>query len=76
MLERNLIRIFVKKNALEHSEKWYEHAPEVAVEKEEIKALWDINIQCDDLIEARQPDPIVVDTKEQKGKIIDIAVRV
>ena len=35
-----------KKNGQEHSEKWFEHAPEGAVENEEIKVLWDINIQC------------------------------
>ena len=63
-----------KTNGLEHSEKWYEHAPEGAVENEEIKVLWDINIQCDNLIEARRPDLIVIDKKEQKGIITDIAV--
>ena len=63
-----------KKNMLEHSEKWYEHAPEGAVENEEIKVLWDINIQWDNLIEARRPDLIVIDKKEQKGIIINIAV--
>ena len=63
-----------KNNGLEYSEKWYEHAPEGAVENEEIKVLWDINIQCDNLIEARRPDLIAIDKKEQKGIIIDIAV--
>ena len=63
-----------KKNRLEHSEKWYEHVPEGAVENEENKVLWDINIQCDNLIEARRPDLIVIDKKEHKGIIIDIAV--
>ena len=63
-----------KKNDLEHSEKWYEHAPEGAVENEVIKVLWDINIQCDNLIEARRPDLIVIDKKEQKGIIFYIAV--
>ena len=33
-----------KTNGLEHSEKWYEHAPEGAVENEGIKVLRDINI--------------------------------
>ena len=32
------------------------------------------NIQCDNLIEARRPDLIVIDKKEQKEIIIDIAV--
>ena len=63
-----------KKNGLEHSEKQYVHAPEEANENEEIKVLWDINVQCDNLIEARQPDLIVIDKKEQKEMIIDIAV--
>ena len=63
-----------KKNVLEHSEKWYGHAPEGAVENEEIKVLWGINIQFDNLIESRRPDLIVIDKKEQKEIIIDIAV--
>ena len=65
---------FCKNNGLEHSEEWYDHAPEGAVENEEIRVLWYINIQCDNLIEARRPDLIVIDKKEQKGIIIDIAV--
>ena len=63
-----------KKNRLEHSEKWYEHVLEGAVENEQIKVPWHINIQCDNLIETRRPDLIVIDKKEQKGIIIDIAV--
>ena len=51
-----------------------ENVPEGAVENEEIKVLWDINIQCDSLIEARRSDLIVIDKKEQKGITIDIAV--
>ena len=39
--------IICKKSSLEHSEKWYEHAPEGAVESEKIKLLWEINIHCD-----------------------------
>ena len=63
-----------KKSGLEHSEKWYGHAPEGAVENEEIKVLWDINIQCENLIETRRPDLIIIDKKKQNGIIIDIAV--
>ena len=66
---------FCKKNGLEHTEKWYEHGPEGVVENEEIKVLWDdINVQCDNVIEARRPDIIVIDKKERKGILIDIAV--
>ena len=63
-----------KKNGLEHSEKWYEHATEGAVENEETKVPWNINVQCDNLIEARRTDLIVLNKKEQKGIIIDITV--
>ena len=34
----------------------------------------DINVQCDNVIEARRPEIIVIDKKERKGIIIDIAV--
>ena len=44
------------------------------MENAEIKLLWDINIQSGNLIDARRPDLIVIDKKEQKGIIIDIAV--
>ena len=59
---------------MEHTEKWYEHVPERTVQNEEVKVLWDINVQCDNVIEARRPDIIVIDKKERKGIIIDIAV--
>ena len=42
-----------KKNGLRDSEKWYEHALVGSVENEQIKVLWDINIQYDNLIEPR-----------------------
>ena len=61
---------FCKKNELEHTEKWYEHVPEIVVENEEVKVLWDINVQFDNLIEARRPDIIVIDKKERKGMIV------
>ena len=63
-----------KKNKLDCKEKWYEHVPDGVVENEEVKLLWDVNIQCDNVIEARRPDIVVVDKKEHKGILIDIAV--
>ena len=44
-------------------EKWYERVPERAVENEEVKMLWDIRVQCDDVTEARRPDIIVIAKK-------------
>ena len=47
---------------------------EVVVENEEVKVLWDINFQSNNMIEARKSDIIVIDKKERKGIIIDIAL--
>ena len=38
-----------------------------------MKVLWDINVQCDNVMEARGPDIILIDKKERKGIIINIA---
>ena len=46
----------------------------MGVENEEVKVLWDINVQCDNVIEARRRNIILNDKKERKSIIIDIAV--
>ena len=65
---------FCKKNGLEHTEKWYEYVPEGIVQNEEVKFWWDINVQCDNVIEARRPDVTLIDKKKRKQIIIDISV--
>ena len=55
------------KNRLSHTEKWYEHVPEVAVENKEEKVLWDINVQCDNITEARRPDTFFDQQERAKG---------
>ena len=62
------------KHGFDCKEKWYEHEPEGAIENENVKILWDINIQCDNVIEARRPDIVIVEKKEKSCLIIDIAV--
>ena len=54
--------------------KWFEQTPEGVVQNDEVKLLWDVNIQCDHLIEARRPDIVVVSKGERKCSIIDVAV--
>ena len=44
------------------------------MENEEVSVMWDINALCDKVIQARRPDIILIDKKERKGIIIDIAV--
>ena len=45
-----------------------------AVEDDDVKLIWDINIQCDNVIEARRPDLILVDKKAKSCVIIDVAI--
>ena len=59
---------------LERTEKWYEHCPKGVVENYDVKLIWDINIQCNNSIEARRPDLILVDKKGKSCVIVDIAV--
>ena len=52
-----------EKHHLERKEKRYEHCPEGVMEDDDVKLIWDINIQCDNVMEARRPDLILVDKK-------------
>ena len=52
---------------LEKAEKWYEHQPNRVIESDNLKILWDFNIQCDHVIECQTPDIVVHDFKEGKG---------
>ena len=63
-----------KKHNRERKEKWYEHCPEGVVEDDDVKLIWDINIQCDNVMEARRPDLILVDKKAKSCVIIDVAI--
>ena len=63
-----------EKHNLERKEKWYEHCPEGVVEDDDVKLIWDINIQCDNVIEARRPDLILVDKKAKSCFIINVAI--
>ena len=65
---------FFKKHDLEHHEKWYDHIPEGATEDNKTKHLWDINIHCDNMMEARRHDVVVIDKKEGVCIIVDITV--
>ena len=63
-----------EKYHLENKDKWYEHAPDSVSENDEVKLLWEVNIQCDNVIEAIRSDIVVVNKHERKYTIIDIAV--
>ena len=63
-----------RKYDLDTKDKWYEHEPQAVCENEHYKILWDFPIQTDHVIEARRPDMIIVDKKNNKCQIIDFAV--
>ena len=44
------------------------------MEDYDVKLIWDINIQCDNIMEARRPDLILVDKKAKSCIIIDVAI--
>ena len=65
---------FCEKLGFTRARLWYEHEPESVVENENFKILWDFTIQCDQMIEARRPDIVVVDTVKKDTMIIDVAL--
>ena len=52
-----------RKYGLDTKDRWYEHEPQSVCENEEYKILWDFLIQTDHVIEARRPDMIIVEKK-------------
>ena len=61
------------KAELERADKWYNHTLERVVENEGFKVMWDFNVQCDRMVEARRPNIIFVDKQAREAKIIDTA---
>ena len=64
-----------KLHRLDVAEKWYDHKLEGVMESGGTKLLWDFNIQADKEIQARRPDLIVVNRRDNQCFIIDITVR-
>ena len=63
-----------EKDNLERKEKWYDHCPEGAVEDDDVKLIWNLSIQRNNVIEARRPDLILVDKKAKSCVIIYVAI--
>ena len=55
------------------AEKWHIHKPEKVLESENCKILWDFPIQTDKTLEHDQPDITVIDKKNKKCILIDLA---
>ena len=63
-----------KRCGFDVAKKWYKHEPDAVSENNDFHILWDFEVQTDHVIEARRPDMIVTDKKNNICKIIDFAV--
>ena len=64
-----------EKHNFERKEKRYKHCPEGVVEDDDVKLIWDINIQCENVMEVKRPNLILVDKKAKLYIIIiDVAI--
>ena len=59
---------------LEYSEKWYLHNPQTVSENINHKLIWDMNVQCDNVIVEWRPDSVIVNKMEKTTIIIDVAI--
>ena len=59
---------------LEKPEKWYLHNPQIFSENVNHKLIWDMNIQCNNIIVERRPDIVIVNKMEKTAIIIDVAI--
>ena len=63
-----------KKYNLPRTEKWYNHKPDGVITHEDIKLLWDLNINSDYEIGHKRPGIVVELKSDKECLIIDIAV--
>ena len=62
-----------KRFGFPHSDQWYEHVPERALENENVKLLWDFSIQTDHHLEHNKPDILIHEKTSRGCYIIDVA---
>ena len=60
-----------EKYGIEVKEKWYENKPEVVMENDKCKILWDFTVQTDHEIYGRRPDVIVIQKDKNICQIVD-----
>ena len=63
-----------KKYGFPVSDQWYHRRAEAKVENKIVRICWDLNLYTDHVIEARQPDIVVVKKEASECLLIDIAV--
>jgi hypothetical protein len=68
------IQLTKKYNIETNDPKWYEYDPEPHLENEDVKILWNFPVQTDRTVHHNKPDILIIEKKERKAFIIDIAV--
>ena len=48
--------------------KWFQHEPDIVIESEDYKVLWEFSIQIDHVTEAQRLDLVAVDKKNKVSK--------
>ena len=69
-IERYVHWQFYEKLDFNRTSLWYEHEPESVIEDENFKILWDFNIKCNHMIEARRRDIMVIVEVKKEAMII------
>ena len=62
------------KFGFECSQNWWEHKPELTLENDKAKILWDFLFQTDRRIEHRKPDIVILDKTKNTCLIVDVAI--
>ena len=62
------------KYGFQRNQRWYDHVPDSVLENEDHKILWDFSIRTDHEIEARRPDLLIINKRENNCQIIDVAI--
>ena len=65
---------FCERLGFNRSRLCYENEPEIVIENENSKILWDFIMQCDHMIETRRTDIVRVDKVKKETTIIDVAI--
>ena len=52
-----------EKHNLERKEKWYEQCPEGVLEDHDVRIVWDIDIQCDNVSDTSRLDFVLLSKK-------------
>ena len=66
--------LLCKKYLLDCCPQWWCHVPAPVVETDQVKILWDFNIYCDRIINARRLDLTIIDKSKNMVTLVDVSI--